>query len=90
MALDFTVLETELNELDTVVESVIAFIKTVAEDARNLEANKAKIKAFADRLDARAATLAASIVASTPAANEPAPTTPVADIVPIADVIVTQ
>ena len=87
MALDWTRLESEVTEMGTVVESVVATVKTVAEELRNITiknaADQAKINAFADQLDARAATLADAVKASTPAVDEPAPATPVTDIPPV-------
>jgi hypothetical protein len=94
MALDWTVFERELAEFDTVVESAVAALKTVAEGIRDAGANQAKLNALASQLDARAGTVAAAIAANTAAVDpalptpEPAPTTPVVAIPPIADAIV--
>lgn len=87
MALDWTRLETEVAEMGTVVESVVATVKTVAEALRDLSvknaADQAKINAFADQLDAKAIVLAEAVKTSTPAVDEPAPATPVTDIPPV-------
>jgi len=91
MALDWSRLEEEVRDLGTVVESVVATVRTVAEALRTLEVRdaeaQAKINAFADQFDAEAGRLATAIKESTPAAPEPAPTVPVDDVVPVADAV---
>jgi len=87
MALDWSRLEEEVRDLGTVVESVVATVRTVAEALRTLEVRdaeaQAKINTFADQFDAEAGRLAAAIKESTPAAPEPAPAVPVDDVVPV-------
>jgi signal transduction histidine kinase len=91
MAVDWTRLENEVREMGTVVESVVATVRTVAEALRNIElrdaADQAKVNAFADQLDSQASTLANAVKESTPAAPEPAPATPVVDIPPVEGVV---
>lgn len=94
MALDFSVLEKEVAEFDTVLESAIAALKTVAEAIRDAGTNQAKLNALATGLDERAVKLAAAIAEGTAATvpamptPEPAPATPVVDIPPVTDAIV--
>jgi len=91
MPIDWTRLETEVGEMNTVVESVVATVKTVAEALRTMDiktaADQAKVNGFADQLDAQAGTLAAAVKESTPAVTEPAPATPVVDIPPVDGVV---
>lgn len=61
----------EVAQIGTVVDSAVATIQGMAQQIRDLKDDPAKLAALADSLDAKAAELAAAIVAGTPAADPP-------------------
>ena len=91
MAIDWTRLESEISEMGTVVESVVAGYKTVAEGLRNLELRDQeatqKVNSYADQIDSYAGRLAEASKVGTPAESEPAPSTPVENIPPVDGVV---
>jgi hypothetical protein len=70
MALNFERLESEVAELDTVVQGVVVLLNQVAAEIRDNAANQAKIEDIASKLDANAGAMAAATAANTPAEGE--------------------
>ncbi len=56
----------EVGELTTVVESAVEMINGVAQIIRDNATNEAKLRSFADELDANSKKLAEAIAANTP------------------------
>ena len=66
MAGELARLQTEVEEIGGVVDSAITLIGGLAKQIRDLSGEPAALKALADDLDAKAALLAAAVVANTP------------------------
>ena len=66
MAGELARLQTEVAEIGGVVDSAITLIGGLAQQIRDLSGEPAALNALADDLDAKAALLAAAVVANTP------------------------
>lgn len=66
MAGELARLQTEVEEIGGVVDSAITLIGGLAQQIRDLSGEPAALNALADDLDAKAALLAAAVVANSP------------------------
>lgn len=69
-------LESELEELTTVDESILVLLKRLSDQIKEAGTNPARLKAITDRLDRRNKEIAAAVIAHTPGANPPYPEQP--------------
>jgi signal transduction histidine kinase len=68
MALDFSRIEAEIAENNSVIQSVVTLLQNVANAIRDAAADQAKVVSLADQLDTQTNALADAVAASTPAA----------------------
>jgi hypothetical protein len=71
MSADLTVLTAEVENIETVGDSIISLLNGIAEQLRAAQADPAAISALANRLTAQAKEIADAVAANTPA-EEPA------------------
>lgn len=69
-------LESEITELQTVTESAVKLLNGLSEQLKAAGTDPVKLKALVAQLDQHTATLAAAVVANTPAEDEDPPTEP--------------
>jgi septal ring factor EnvC (AmiA/AmiB activator) len=73
MALDFTALKNAVADEETVIQSVVALLTSLAQEIRDHAADQAAIADLATRITAQKDALAQAVAANTPASGETPP-----------------